>query len=273
MGLSKLLWAFVLAFIAVPKTADTPEGALSAFVSAINTGSFSKAAVHVVGGKPKINFTQTDLILNGLKLTLTKLKVETKGDKAKASYWIRMAMPNQPVTEQEESIELVKVDQDWLLVPTGQNSLSREVLPSMAMMTTTDMGGVFANAKKAAQKTACLSNIKQLGLAVMMYLADHDDKYSMNPSKLKAALEPYTKNDRLWNCPLTPKAGPAFSMNAKLLGKNAANIADPASTVMLYEGSKGKLDFKHAGYAGVAFADGHAKMINAEAAKKLRWNP
>ncbi len=36
---------------------------------------------------------------------------------------------------------------------------------------------VFAQAKAAAKKTACLSNGRQIGLALMMYLGDNDDRY------------------------------------------------------------------------------------------------
>jgi prepilin-type N-terminal cleavage/methylation domain-containing protein/prepilin-type processing-associated H-X9-DG protein len=38
---------------------------------------------------------------------------------------------------------------------------------------------VFAQAKKSAKQTSCISNMKQLGLAATMYLSDNDD---MNPS-------------------------------------------------------------------------------------------
>jgi len=36
---------------------------------------------------------------------------------------------------------------------------------------------VFAQAKLAAKKTSSLSNVKQLGLAIQMYLNDYDDRY------------------------------------------------------------------------------------------------
>ena len=36
---------------------------------------------------------------------------------------------------------------------------------------------VFAQAKEAAKKTACLSNQRQTGLASAMYVADHEDVY------------------------------------------------------------------------------------------------
>jgi prepilin-type processing-associated H-X9-DG protein len=39
---------------------------------------------------------------------------------------------------------------------------------------------VFAQAKVAAKKTSCLSNVKQIGTAVQMYLGDNDDSYPLN---------------------------------------------------------------------------------------------
>ena len=36
---------------------------------------------------------------------------------------------------------------------------------------------VFAQAKAAAKKTACLSNNRQVGVALMLYLGDYDDRY------------------------------------------------------------------------------------------------
>src|SRR5579871_4424458 len=36
---------------------------------------------------------------------------------------------------------------------------------------------VFAQAKEAAKKTACLSNTKQMGVATYLYLNDYDDTF------------------------------------------------------------------------------------------------
>lgn len=73
---------------------------------------------------------------------------------------------------------------------------------------------VFTQAKAAAKKTACLSNLKQIGLAMMMYTADYDLRYApwaanippinggntnFMPPDLQ--LMPYVKNDNLWLCP------------------------------------------------------------------------
>lgn len=76
---------------------------------------------------------------------------------------------------------------------------------------------VFAQAKEAAKKTTCLSNVKQIGLSLMLYLNDNDDVYpgglpdgeapinvvggTDSRKPLDVMLYPYTKNDHMWTCP------------------------------------------------------------------------
>jgi len=71
---------------------------------------------------------------------------------------------------------------------------------------------VFAQAKEAAKKTACLSNTKQQDLAVLMYMGDADDVYVMNETtgldpngyagfNWTFAVQPYMKNWQLFRDP------------------------------------------------------------------------
>ena len=83
---------------------------------------------------------------------------------------------------------------------------------------------VFSRAKAAAKKSVCLSNMRQIGLALQMYLSDNDDRLpdrrdlksslpggyrpwtTWPPSDPRSGwavivLEPYTKNDDIWLCP------------------------------------------------------------------------
>ena len=74
---------------------------------------------------------------------------------------------------------------------------------------------VFAQAKVAAKKSADLSNLKQLGLANMMYATDYDDIYNPvgvarincpgqpngNWDLWQALIRPYTKNDQIFLSP------------------------------------------------------------------------
>jgi prepilin-type N-terminal cleavage/methylation domain-containing protein/prepilin-type processing-associated H-X9-DG protein len=39
---------------------------------------------------------------------------------------------------------------------------------------------VFARARENARRTSCLSNLKQIGIGVMMYVQDYDERYPMN---------------------------------------------------------------------------------------------
>jgi prepilin-type N-terminal cleavage/methylation domain-containing protein/prepilin-type processing-associated H-X9-DG protein len=73
---------------------------------------------------------------------------------------------------------------------------------------------VFAQAKAAAKKTTCLSNLKQLGTAHMLYAGDADDFYVQPFNRTKFGPDfindvttwdrlifPYTKSGQLTTCP------------------------------------------------------------------------
>ncbi|MDW8052685.1 MAG: prepilin-type N-terminal cleavage/methylation domain-containing protein, partial [Armatimonadota bacterium] len=40
---------------------------------------------------------------------------------------------------------------------------------------------VFAQAREKARQTMCTSNMKQIGLAIVMYLNDYDEKFFIQP--------------------------------------------------------------------------------------------
>ncbi|MBC8140914.1 MAG: DUF1559 domain-containing protein [Armatimonadetes bacterium] len=89
---------------------------------------------------------------------------------------------------------------------------------------------VFAQAREKARQTSCLSNMKQMGTALMMYVQDYDETYfpyrvgsatspRPNPANVVAGnsdgvgtesepitfwnqlLDPYVKNEGIWRCP------------------------------------------------------------------------
>ena len=65
---------------------------------------------------------------------------------------------------------------------------------------------VFAQARKNAQRTSCLSNMKQIGLAVIQYTADYDERLMPNNTSGGDAfwadsLQPYTKSTQVYACP------------------------------------------------------------------------
>lgn len=68
---------------------------------------------------------------------------------------------------------------------------------------------VFAQAREAARKTSCTSNVKQLGLGMLMYVQDYDERFPLqfyiNPIDFNVLLgdliHPYIKNYQIWRCP------------------------------------------------------------------------
>ncbi|MEA3403172.1 MAG: DUF1559 domain-containing protein [Armatimonadota bacterium] len=65
---------------------------------------------------------------------------------------------------------------------------------------------MFSRAREKARSTACLSNVKQVGLAFTMYSADYDESivgtWCGYPQTIWAhLLYPYIKNEQIFNCP------------------------------------------------------------------------
>lgn len=66
---------------------------------------------------------------------------------------------------------------------------------------------VFAKAREKARQTSCLSNLKQIGLAVLMYAQDYDEtlvRHCYQPGANYpwwTAVAPYCKNTQMFQCP------------------------------------------------------------------------
>jgi len=84
---------------------------------------------------------------------------------------------------------------------------------------------VFAKAREKARQTSCMSNEKQIGLGVQMYMSDYD---WMIPSSYfppcggpaavgnpwNKRVDPYIRNTQLWSCPSAPVRGSRnYSLN------------------------------------------------------------
>ncbi len=64
---------------------------------------------------------------------------------------------------------------------------------------------VFAKAREKARQTSCLSNVKQLSTAMMMYAQDYDERlpyqYFEDNRAIWCTLVPYVKNWGVFTCP------------------------------------------------------------------------
>jgi prepilin-type N-terminal cleavage/methylation domain-containing protein len=71
---------------------------------------------------------------------------------------------------------------------------------------------VFAQARKKAQQTTCISNLKQLGLALRQYQDDYDNRFmpaagfpGFTGGSFVYILRPYVKTHDIFSCPSGPK--------------------------------------------------------------------
>ena len=122
---------------------------------------------------------------------------------------------------------------------------------------------VFAQARENARKTVCLSNEKQIGLAVMMYTRDYDERVCPqlldalpvqeaggSPWNYYNALQPLIKNKSIWLCPDDVPNGPlkvvppnmGYHLNGNVVtpkGLLLAAIAAPANLILMRESGAG----------------------------------
>ena len=76
---------------------------------------------------------------------------------------------------------------------------------------------VFARARENARKSTCMSNLKQIGMATMMYVQDYDEMFPIDWYRSQSAdtchtwcamtqytldsINVYAKNSKIWVCP------------------------------------------------------------------------
>lgn len=125
---------------------------------------------------------------------------------------------------------------------------------------------VFSRARENAKRTSCTSNMKQLGLGLVQYTQDYDERYP--PTRMAAsaigwadALLTYVGNNQVFQCPSesTPGTktpgysgdytdyaynnvlgnGGTYQLQAGTIGIPQSMLKQVASTVMLAEGSEG----------------------------------
>jgi prepilin-type N-terminal cleavage/methylation domain-containing protein/prepilin-type processing-associated H-X9-DG protein len=104
---------------------------------------------------------------------------------------------------------------------------------------------VLAQAKAAALKASCSSNLKQVGFANQIYLADYDDVYpwmkqvtlsgilptQILPNDLSRVMAPYAKNQGVFGCPSMNGGFNQYAVNDMLSGKSASSFPSISNTV------------------------------------------
>jgi len=119
---------------------------------------------------------------------------------------------------------------------------------------------------------SCLSNIKQLGLGVLMYANDYDDKLPKAAVWMDSIGE-YTKGSNLYHDPeLNGTTEYGYAFRDKASGIKSASVAKPAEFQLIFdsvllgrnahsEPSTMPHPGRHLGHNCVGYMDGHAKSL------------
>jgi len=132
---------------------------------------------------------------------------------------------------------------------------------------------VFAQARERARMEACLSNLRQLGIAVKMYTVDYDE--TLPVGNLETVIGPYLRGKmQMLNCPSddTPGAS-SYGFNPNFLGWKTWRIASPTRTVLLYDADGEEPVLRHNDGLNIGCADGHAQWVNEVQAEEFIWQP
>jgi len=154
---------------------------------------------------------------------------------------------------------------------------------------------VFARAREKARQSSCLSNVKQICVAILSYAQDWDERLPMcrwhdgtTWRGFREEVMPYMKSTQILVCPSDSGAsisyGASCSNSYSTMGYNTgvalAQVNYPAETYLILCGlsnyehtphnawpgvcscSPNYLDYQHNGGTNVGLADGHAKWMS-----------
>jgi prepilin-type N-terminal cleavage/methylation domain-containing protein/prepilin-type processing-associated H-X9-DG protein len=146
----------------------------------------------------------------------------------------------------------------------------------------------LANAKGKAWATVCLNNLRQIGLASVLYADDNEDslpRSSHTGLSWVGTLQPYCSGTSLWRCPRDPHQTRLYSyaLNDFLLPPNPESIVSndcsritsvphPSDTFLMAECADGYANSDHFHFADPDDGDYSPTGFAAEIAVKRHQN-
>jgi len=126
----------------------------------------------------------------------------------------------------------------------------------------------FMRARESAHKAVCLSNVKNISLALQMYMADYDDRLP-DADNWCGDLEEYVHNYDVFLCPAAKDLDCAYAYNSPLSLAALVSFDDPMDTVAIFESDRGwnaaglpehllTPEPRHLGGDNFGYLDGHA---------------
>ena len=283
VGIGAIVAFGSLHFRKAPPDLSSPKSAVRSYIGAISEHDTNALIACVKGGKSGEALEDFGRLSKSGKLEVKEIVAETEGDSAKVAVEYTGTG-----LSQVEILHVVKNGDSWKILPdapfasTSFNdeqqarlSMTMHPLRLFASLVAQDEAVVRATkmARQAAQAAVSLSNSKQLATGMLMYIQDYDEMCPYPAKSYHDLVYPYVKNEGVFKAPLAVEGETiSYSMNRNLEGVSMAAIAEPASTVLLYEGKGQKPLYRYDGKTVIAFADGHAKLLTEEQVKTLAWS-
>ncbi|MBI3922616.1 MAG: hypothetical protein HY318_14430 [Armatimonadetes bacterium] len=204
-------------------------------------------------GSTLSHYTKGDTVTIGSETYLVTYRPPTKD--ARLAAMMRgeipreQRLPEKLTPETGLSLSLLNLKTTGSLNDVAPFNMQEEIAAQNGLL------GIIAEQTAKPVNASSDSNLKQLGLALIMYANDYDDV--LPPMKeaatVKKALLPYIRTESIFVHPGTHEP---YQPNPILSRKKLAHIKFPASMVALYEASPAA-----DGTRGLLFLDGHVARI------------
>lgn len=159
---------------------------------------------------------------------------------------------------------------------------------------------VIARFNAPKRYVSCQSNLKQIGLGLLIYGQDYDDKFPFAHMSSSVGwadmLQPYVKSRQLFLCPTTQNLSLSTSdyfYNRRLSRVLLAKIKHPSSIIMIGDGEEAAPTWnswmgfpadaatnpdspcrRQMDGANYGFVDGHIKYLKPhDLSRQTKWNP
>ena len=277
-GLSALLLVASTALLAARRekavVAKSPEEAVRLFVEACEKGNWATArALFTERSKPKL--VPVRRLWSDLREALARRKPlwYPLSKAVKGGFDVRPEREGRvPLSARSTfNFAVVREGEGWKID-----------LPKTFGMGAEDYARFVKDWHEQALSEGCQSNLRQIALAMRMYIADWDGGFPP-ANKWCDALRPYVRSFDLFTCPAVAERGGrwGYAMNWKLSRRRLSEIERPVHTVLFYEteslrksacgdGRDMPKEGRHMGGNNFAFVDGHVKWLRADIEEPVR---
>ncbi|MHB9024325.1 MAG: type II secretion system protein [Armatimonadota bacterium] len=136
---------------------------------------------------------------------------------------------------------------------------------------------VYSKAREKARQTVCVSNQHQIGLAIIMFIQDHDETLPDSATIWSEMITNYGVNEKVLICPTKGKSlGNGYLYNNAISSVALGDIPNPVRTLMTIDGiheptsnphtygnilyTAQDVDLRHNTHAVCGFVDGHVGL-------------